>query len=276
MPGDRRPSSINRSATASSQQIQQRFSGGITIGRGSIFVLTGAVAGSNSPLGSNGTIAFGTDSTNGRLVVTGGPSNVIDRPIFFNSGNGVIETPSNTAQLFLDGPITGPGGFTKAARGSRARLRNKTYTGLTLVEKAALLEGSIEKAALHLRRRRFDTISAKDDDPHGRVIPTGSSASQRETGTGHRKSPIDSGELHMDSMASPRGNLTPSTLPAACSSMAWSNCSRFPRPADNSDVFRSSKRGMSTVSRRRWRLVSAATSSRKATLLRDPRWSHAL
>jgi fibronectin-binding autotransporter adhesin len=179
------------------------FTGGITIGRGSIFVSTGAVMGSNSPLGSNGTIGFGTDTTNGRLVVTGGGSHIIDRPILMNAGNGTIETEGNATQVFLDGAITGPGSLTKSGLGELVlRSGNKNFTGITFVGQGLLtLEGSLTGSGLAISGGGAFNTNGSVATTTGMLLVSGGVAGIAKASTGTLNTgplQFNLGELHLD------------------------------------------------------------------------------
>lgn len=145
------------------------FTGGVTIGNGSLKVGTIGMSGANSALGTNGTIVFGVSSTGAGVLVYTGTGETTDKIVSLaagTTGNGtidqsgtgllkftsdVVKTGTGSNSLVLQGSTAGSGEFAgkiENGAGTLGLIKNGTntwtisntngYTGATTVNGGTL------------------------------------------------------------------------------------------------------------------------------------------
>ncbi len=135
------------------------FSGGVLISEGVISVPTIGNVGSNSPLGSDGTITLGDTSHSGGLRVTGMGMYSTDRPFNVSAGGGSIDFGGN--ELSLSGALTGSGTLTKLGSGRLRLTGSSSYSGeVALTQGALRIEGQLAAASFSVASgTTLDTVN---------------------------------------------------------------------------------------------------------------------
>lgn len=149
------------SGTFTLENSQSTFSGGVVIADGAVSVPAVANSGSNSPLGSTGSITLGDEDHIGRLTVTHAGLAFTNRPFSITSGGGAIDVRNKEAELVLSGQMDGPGSLLKLGEG-RLRLTNeKSFSGAVVVgDGTFVLEGSFSGPVTILDPGTFETSGA--------------------------------------------------------------------------------------------------------------------
>ena len=109
------------------------FSGGVTVGGGTLSVGVLAANGSSSGLGAGASLTL----DGGTLLYTGGANSTFNRSITLGPGGGVIDQ-SGTGALYSNGQISGSGSLTKTGAAQLVLPGDNSYSGQTNINAGAV------------------------------------------------------------------------------------------------------------------------------------------